>query len=367
MKKLVTIIGVLLVVAIFIAGCANTANNTTSNQANSTSSTEEKTKSVVDSAGKTVKLPATIKRIADLDGAHDEIVTILGYGGKIVTSGEETGPDITPWLYKVNPDMNKANSNFKSGIDIETLMSTKPDVAFFEKGDTNIDKVVTAGIPVVQWSITNFDTLKKAVSVTASALGPDALKKADKYNNYLDTKIDSIKKETSQLDSSKKPKVLHLVSLSPIKIDGGNNMINDWIELAGGTNAAQGIDGKNKEVSMEQILKWNPDIIILGKIRVSGKATSATDMKNTIMNSAQWKQVAAVSNNKVFASPDGAFSWDRLGPEEALQIQWAAKTIHPELFSNINMEKETKSFYKTFLNYNLTDDETNKILNALAP
>lgn len=363
MKKLVSISMILLITVFSISGCGNKTNT----QSNSTSPKENKSKTIVDSAGKTVKLPASIKRIADLDGAHDEIVTILGYGSKIVTSGQETGLDITPWLYKVNPAMKNSNSNFKTGIDIETLMSTKPDVAFLEKGNADVDKVTAAGIPVVQWNITNFDSLKKSVSVTASALGPDAVKRADSYNKYLDSKLTKIKKVTSKISNDKKPKVLHLVSLSPLKIDGENNMINDWIEAAGGINAAQGIDGKNKQVSMEQILAWNPDIIILGKIRVGGKATSTTDMKNTIMNSEQWKKVLAVSNGKVFSSPDGAFSWDRLGPEVALQLQWAAKTINPELFKDIDIKKETKSFYKTFLNYKLTDDEVNKIINAQAP
>jgi len=37
-------------------------------------------------------------------------------------------------------------------------------------------------------------------------------------------------------------------------------------------------------------------------------------------------------------NPKGVFSWDRYGAEEALQIQWAAKTLYPDLFTNINIK-----------------------------
>ncbi|OAA84007.1 putative ABC transporter permease protein [Clostridium ljungdahlii] len=60
----------------------------------------------------------------------------------------------------------------------------------------------------------------------------------------------------------------------------------------------------------------------------------------------------------------GTFLWDRYGAEEALQIQLAAKTLHPYKFQNIDIKQEAKNFYKTFFNYNLTDDEVNRILDG---
>ncbi len=74
-----------------------------------------------------------------------------------------------------------------------------------------------------------------------------------------------------------------------------------------------------------------------------------------------------MKNAKVYQNPSGAFLWDRYGAEEALQIKWAAKTIQPDLFKNIDIAAETKSFYKTFLNFSLTDDQVQKIILAQKP
>lgn len=364
-KKYISIIlSALFIISVF-TGCAK--SKVSSETANiSTSSTAEKsnTRIITDNSGIQVTVPENIKRIADLDGAHNEILAVLGYADKIVTSGQETSPELTPWLYKVAPAMNNTEGGFKNGINTEALMSVKPDIAFLEVGDKNIDKITSVGIPVVQWKVSDFESLKKCVSVTAEALGEDAIKKGKQYNEYFDNKLNMIKNVTSKIPEEKKPKVLHIVNLSPLMVDGGNCIINDWIEAAGGINAAKSIEGKMKEVSMEQVLQWNPDIIVFGKVRVSGQSTAVQSMKKSIMNNDEWKKISAVQNGKVFANPDGIFAWDRLSAEEALQIQWAAKTFYPDLFEDLDVAKETKDFFKTFTNYDITDDEVQKILNS---
>ena len=70
---------------------------------------------------------------------------------------------------------------------------------------------------------------------------------------------------------------------------------------------------------------------------------------------------------KVYVNPAGVFSWDRYGAEGALQILWAAKTLHPELFKDVDIAAETKKFYKEFLHYDLSDKEVGYILNGLDP
>lgn len=368
MKKHIGIILSVLLIASGFTGC--TKNKESSESAGtSVSSTVEKsnTRTITDNAGIKVQVPEKIGRIADLDGAHNEILAVLGYADKIVTSGQETSAELTPWLYKVAPNMTKTESGFKNGINTETLMSVKPDITFFEVGDKNIDKITSVGIPVVQWKVSDFESLKKCVSVTAEALGDDAVKKGKQYNEYFDNKLNMIKNVTSKIPEAKKPKVLHIVNLSPLMVDGGNCIINDWIEAAGGINAAKSIDGKMKEVSIEQVLQWNPDIIVFGKVRVGGQATAVQSMKENIMNNDEWKKISAVQNGKVFTNPDGIFAWDRLSAEEALQIQWAAKTFYPDLFKDLDVAKETKDFFKTFINYDITDSEVQKILKAEQP
>lgn len=360
MKKiLATIISFLLMISFISCGKVNSEEG--SKTIDNNQSTKLENIKITDDSGIEVNIPKKINKIADSWKAHNEVLTVLGAGDKITAT--VLSKKSMPWLYKVNPKMDEAITTFGTSFNAEDLMKNKPDVVFMSSGDANADKISSLEIPVVQLQFTTFDTMKDCIMLTGKVLGEDAINKAERYNTYLDSKLKNIKDVTSKIPDSEKPKVLHVESLSPIGVDGSNTIINEWIEAAGGINAAKSINGNMKEASMEQILEWNPDIIIFGANGSSGEVTQI----DQLINDPQWKQVKAVKNNKVYQNPTGAFLWDRYSCEEALQIQWAAKTLNPEKFKDLDINFETKNFYKTFLNYELTDDDVQKILSAQPP
>jgi iron complex transport system substrate-binding protein len=313
------------------------------------------TKTITDMAGVQVEVPIKIERIADAWRAHNEVLTMLGVGEKIVaTSIPATA---CPWLHKVNPQMNNAVVCFTTDVNMEELIKTDPDIVFVSVGTKYVDTIKAAGIPVVQLNFTDFDSLKACYKLTGEILGKETSKRADEYIEYLDGKIADLTKVTSKVTD--KPTVLHIASVDPLQVDGATTIIDNWIKVAGGINsAAVDITGNFKPVSMEQILQWNPDIIILMSSAVKA------DLVNT---DAIWQEVPAIKNNKLYKNPEGAFPWDRYSAEEAMQIQWAAKILYPEEFKDLDLVKETINFYKKFMNYNLTQEEANLILQGLPP
>lgn len=363
LKSIKSLVMVIFTAVFLLAGCGQTS---TSSNDKSKDNSKSQEKVITDSTGAKVKVPSKINRIADSWPAHNEMVTMLGGGDKIVAS--ISTPKSVPWLFKVNPSIKKAVTAFtNSTVNTEQLVKAKPDVIFMPINSKAQNKITELGIPAVQLNYTDFNSMKKVVSLTGEILGGDSVKKAQLYNSYLDSKLKMVTDVTSKIPDNEKPKVLHILSFSPLTVDGRNTIIDSWIKAAGGVNAAAAdIDGNMKETSMEQILKWNPDIIIVGSNTTDNKK-SAIDEINKLTANSSWSQVNAIKNKKVYVNPTGAFLWDRYGAEEALQIQWAAKTIHPDKFKNLDIAKETKSFYKTFLNYNLTDEDTNKILNGHGP
>jgi iron complex transport system substrate-binding protein len=259
--------------------------------------------------------------------------------------------------------MSKAVNTFNPNINIEELVKTKPDIAIVSVGDKNVDKISEVHIPVVQLNFTDFNGLKSCFQLTGDILGGDAKQRAQQYDDYLDSKLKMVTDVTSKIPQADRPKVLHLTSLSPNIADGGNTIIDAWIQAAGGVNAAAEEPGSFKEVSMEQILQWNPEVIILG----TGNTGLGAKNADLLKTDPRWQEVKAVKNGRVYVNPNGAFMWDRYGAEEALEIQWAAKTLNPDNFTNLDMNQVTQDFYKMFLNYNLTDDETNRILTGKNP
>lgn len=359
MKKCIRFILIIASLTIFLlSGCSNS---------NSSKKTEEtpKTQTITDASGKKVEVPLKIDKIGDAWQAHNEVLCMLGSGNKIVST--ILTEKMRPWLYKVNPNMKDAATVFETNsVNTEELLKTKPDIVFTPLNDKSADKVSELGIPAVQLNFTDFDGLKDCFKLTGNILGDDAKKRADAYVEYLDKKLNYITSITSKIPNEEKPKVLHVTSLSPITVDGNNTIINAWIEAAGGINAASDVAGNNKEVSMEQVLQWNPDIIILSSNTLM-KVSNGKKNIDQLLNDKAWQQVNAYKNNKVYFNPDGAFYWDRYSAEEALQIQWAAKTINPDKFQDIDIVKETRNFYKTFLNYDLSEEEANKIINDETP
>lgn len=259
--------------------------------------------------------------------------------------------------------MKNASTVFTSdSVNTEELVKAKPDIIFMPLNDKSVKKVSDLGIPVVQLNFTDFKSLKECIKLTGDILGEDSKKRADAYISYLDNKLNAITNITSKIPKEQRPKVLHVTSLSPLTVDGSNTIIDAWINTAGGVNAAGEVKGNNKQVSMEQVLKWNPDIVILSSNTLM-KLNNGKKSIDKLLTDQSWQKVNAVKTSKVYFNPDGAFYWDRYSAEEALQIQWAAKIINPDKFANIDIIKETKNFYKTFLNYDLSEEEANRIIN----
>lgn len=356
--------GISVVLSIFIfAGCTKSANSLKSEA----SDLKGNTITLTDDTGDEVTVTKDVKRIADGFPFHPELLTMLGAGDKVV--GTITTPEGLPWLYKVNPELSSSERVFtaEDDVNLEELIKEKPDVVFVEgegKDNKLRSSIVEANIPVVQVSFSNFEDMKKSIKMTGSVLGSEGEKKANEFVDYFDLKYQKIVAETSKIKDSEKPKVLHITSLDPLIVDGKETIMDEWIKTAGGVNAAD-VKGGNQKVSPEQVLSWNPDVIIIGKVHSNGFATTVT--AENLMKDPKWQQLNAVKNKKVYDNPMGAFLWDRFGPEEALQIQWAAKTLHPDKFQDLNISDEVKGFYKIFLNYNLTDDDVNKILTSQPP
>jgi iron complex transport system substrate-binding protein len=56
------------------------------------------------------------------------------------------------------------------------------------------------------------------------------------------------------------------------------------------------------------------------------------------------------------------YPWERGSPEQALQVLWAAKTLHSHLFADIDVRAEALKFYKEFFGYTLTDADLGQML-----
>lgn len=314
-------------------------------------------RTVTDDAGNTVTVPDQATKIADGWYAHHSLLMTLGAGDRIVATVNH--PKDRPWMFKIQPSLNQALSVHGRSFESEALLVRKVDAVFVAAEDGDAAAYRQAGLPTLVMGFDDFPSMKRSLLTTAEVVGtPAARQRAKMYNAWLDKQIATIQAKTAGLTSAQRPTVLHIQSLHPLKVDGRNTLIDTWIKLAGGRNAAEKVDGNMKETSPEEVLFWQPDIIIIG----AGAGTIANSDYASLFSS-----LKAVKNHQVWQNPAGVFPWDRYGTEAALQIQWAAKTLHPELFPALNMVKATQDFYQRFFDYALTPDQAGRILKAEGP
>lgn len=317
----------------------------------SSSAMASSTRTVTDMTGEKIKIPKKVNRVADLWHANNQVVLLLGGQNKLVA----TTPLVKKqhWFTVVDPKIAKVAAPLAGNqIQVEELVKTKPDVVI-ASDQAQIKESRQAKLPTVNAMYTDFAGLKKSVTLTANILGGNSPRIARQYNKELTNNINLVKQHLKSREST--PTVLHIVNATDLtKVDGQKTIVNEWIKLAGGKNA---ISKKGNQISVtpEELIKANPDVIIVG-------STSTAQARKALRANSQLSQLKAVRENKVYGNPQGTFPWDRYSAEEALQVLWAAKTLHPQEMKNINMVSEVQKFYQKYYHYNLTVKQAKQIL-----
>ncbi len=364
-KKSVRVAGIsLIVLSTIFTGCTSNDNNENTSK-NEVEQNVADTKEVVDIVGRTVTVPTNPQRIAAIVGPGYEKIFMLGAADRIVIKSGMTGE--RPWGLKTNPNLAKiAVLENPQDPNVEELVNLDVDLAFFWGTEDPIRKMESVGIPAVatqesETSPENLDEFieyqKKEVRVFANALGEDAQKKAEKWCDYFDEQIEYVTSRTSKLKESEIKKVYYARSDDALKCFSRNSTPQYLVELAGGVSVAKDTkDTVNALVTLEQIIEWDPDVIFMGRM-------NSTD---AVLKDERWADIAAVKNKEVYLSPNGVMYWD-YSSEGALLLPYIASKLHPELFKDLDMIKETKEYYKDFYSYDLSDEDAERILNHLDP
>ena len=302
-----------------------------------------------DRAGETITLTSAPKRIliTCYGGASHEI-QILGGRKKIIG---HPAMERFPLFLKMFPELTgKPDAGSFDEINIEYVMTLKPDLVVASissaMGNKRIKKL---GIPLVTvgtgW--TNIELLLKEFTMMGKILGDE--KKAAELVAFWNDKLSIIRQRTSSLSDEQSKTVYYCSAGMPWKTEGSIGWGQNYIEAAGGKNISEELKVSGT-VTPEQLLLWDPDVIIAGvnKFRSPG---------NRMQELLDLASLSAVKNKAIYYCPIGAFWWDRPSPEAILGILWLSKKLYPDLMSDINLQEETKNFYKEFYHYALTSNE----------
>ena len=330
-----------------------TVNNTITSTITEIAEPEATPKMVTDMAGRQVIIPATVNKIAVGFPALNQLVAMLGGVDKLVCQDYYIGG--VAWFVKLYPQISDLPIGFLStGANIETLAQLKPDVVFIGTGNEALaSQLEELGIVSVMVMFSDPFTLKQGVNLIGTALGQNGLEKAQKFTEYYDKNVYKVTSTIATIPHAGRPKVYYAAS-GILNTEGQNTFPQTWIETGGGINVAaeNGISGGFKDVTMENLIQWDPDYIVCRD----------APFKESILSDARWANITAVKTGQVLIMPKGVYGWGVRSGEEALMVLWIAKLLHPDKFPDLDMVQETKYFYETFHDYTMTDDEANSIL-----
>jgi len=315
------------------------------------------TREVTDMAGRKIAVPTVIKRVYSTRP------------GSVV-------------LYAVAPDMmvnrslwmTDGSEKFMSDAYLklpfadgsaEEIIKLHPDViiSYFNVNPKSIEEAdrlsAKTGIPVFMVDM-DMKRYSKAFAAMGDLLGRK--QQADLMIRYVETWLNPVFDKAKQIPDNRKKRVYYAEGSMGLNTDPSGSFHSEVIDLVGGINVAkvQLLSGKGMSaVSMEQILKWNPDVVIVW----TGMGPELTTYRN-ISGDPLWARVPAVRERRIYQIPCQPFGWfDRPpGTNRILGAIWLANLLYPEVYQ-IDQERAAKEYFNLFFHRDLSDAELREVLN----
>jgi iron complex transport system substrate-binding protein len=318
------------------------------------------TRRFTDSAGRTVDVPLRLERIAP-SGVLAQIVLYSMVPERILGWSARPTELMKPYLPARHWNLPTFGQYYGKNVslNLEALIAAGPQVIIdLGEAKKTIREDMDAlqkqtGIPVVFIEAT-LDTFDEAYTMLGELTGEKAA--AAILSRYCSKVVGNARKIAASIPAAKKVRVYYGEGSDGLQANAAGSIHADIIELVGADNvvklAAAPVSG-GTPVSMEQLLLWDPDVIIVGPGSVYGAAAQDP----------LWKNLRAVQNGRIYEVPQGPYNWMARPPavNRLMGAVWLGRLFYPELHP-VDVVAETITFYRLFYHYELSQAEARRLL-----
>ena len=342
---------------------AATEEPTQSAEQDATQETAE-TREITDMAGRKVTVPTA-----------ENIESVFSAGPVAAIFLYMVAPDkLLGWNYELN-DVEKSiildkyqdlpNFGMGDAVNYEAVIAANPTIAI-NSGKIN-DAMVSdcdalsesLGIPVV--AVDNeLNNSAEAFRFMGELLGvEDHAEELAQYAEQVFTDINAL----SDIPEEKKVSVYFgngEDSLETAPRGSQHAQIFDVINAVNVADLELG-DGSRVQISAEQLLAWDPDVIVVnGEPKADKSGSSAAE---DILSNPDYASLKAVQDQKVYGTPNAPFSWvDRpAGPNRLIGMRWFSALIYPE-YIKCDINEEIHKFFDLFYHVDLSDEQLENVL-----
>lgn len=340
--------------------------------------TEEPTQSAEQDA---TQETAETREITDMAGRKVTVPT-----AENIESVFSAGPVAAIFLYMVAPDKLLGWNYELNDVEKSIILDKYQDLPNFGMGDAvNYEAVIAANPTIAINSGKINDTMVSDCDALSESLGIPVVAVDNELNNSAEAfrfmgELLGVEDHAEELAQYAEQVFTDINALSDIpeekkvSVYFGNG--EDSLETAPrGSQHAQILDvinavnvadlelgdGSRVQISAEQLLAWDPDVIVVnGEPKADKSGNSAAE---DILSNPDYASLKAVQDQKVYGTPNAPFSWvDRpAGPNRLIGMRWFSALIYPE-YIKCDINEEIHKFFDLFYHVDLSDEQLENVL-----
>ncbi len=315
-----------------------------------------------DSAGREVTLPAEVTRVAPSGAVATMFLAAVcpEYMVSIAST-----PSSAQYIY-LDQSLIKLPTTgqlygSKSTINLEALLDAKPQV-IIDLGDAkdgiahDMDALQKqTGIPVV-FIEADLPHMAQAFRMLGQLIGTKTAR-CEILAAYVEETVSLAEENARRITDDERVSVMYTTGVSGLNTNAKGSTQAQVIELIGAENAVVVEDVSNKgggnTVNLEQMYLFDPDVILF----------TTGSMYTEVDTDPAWSQLRAVQSGAYYEVPALPYNWMSSPPSlnMLLGVRWLGNLLYPGYY-DYDMVSEAQRAYKLLWNYDLTDEEAQKLL-----
>jgi iron complex transport system substrate-binding protein len=270
-----------------------------------------------DDMGREVTIDEVPQRIVSHVPSITEMLFALGAGERVVGVSDYCD-------YPEEAESKTSVGNYFNPS-IENIVALEPDLVLTDGHSEGIKQLDELEPPINYMVIdpADIDGVFEDLELLGKVTGTEG-----EAEELIESMQDSIANVLTLVEGAPRPRVLFIIDATDLTFPwtaGQGSFIDAFITMAGGENIAAQAEGDWVQLSLEEIVNADPEIIIL-----PAKHGTAFTSPETLMEHAVWQGTTAVKEGEIFIIDDDLVS--RSGPRIVQGLEELARIIHPELF-----------------------------------
>jgi iron complex transport system substrate-binding protein len=318
-------------------------------------------RTVVDSAKRSVTLPAKIEKVF-VAGPPASVLAYVLAPDAMIGWTRQPSPAEKEFLAPPSRDLPETGRLTGRGdtVSLERLVAAKPDLVL-DFGSTTgtyvslADRVQSqTGIPYVLID-GRFAATAASLKLAADILGRP--QRGAELAAYADRTFAAVDAVLAKEPADKRPKAYLARGPEGLETGARGSINTEIIERVGAVNVVEGIGGRGNiaTVSLEQLIAWQPEIVVtLNRAFFDG-----------VKSKPGWDQVKAVKEGKVFLAPALPWGWIDAPPSlnRLIGLRWLLQTFYPAE-AKLDLRAETRAFYDLFYGVTPSDAQIDRLLSG---